>query len=107
MPKFEIYNLHGCAFVDIKHEYMIVGMVSNFYCGILVAALYSEKINGLFKAKSPPVYKCGKWRSGSEIINWAARYLVEYTEAIKATCLPALSIELRSSWSPYRQTCSK
>ena len=52
MKKFEIYNLHGCGFIDIKHEYMIVGMVSNFYCGILVAALYSEKMNGLFKAKS-------------------------------------------------------
>ena len=34
------------------------------------------------------------------MVNWAALYLVENTAAVEATCLPALQVELRISWSP-------
>lgn len=42
----------------------------------------------------------GKWKSGRELVNWAAIYLDEYTEVVEATCKPAPMVEFQSSWSP-------
>ena len=39
----------------------------------------------------------GKWKIGRELFNWAAIYLDEYTEAIKATCKPTPTVEFQSS----------
>ena len=42
----------------------------------------------------------GKWKLGGELVNWAAIYLDEYIEAVKATCKPITMVEFQSSCSP-------
>ena len=42
----------------------------------------------------------GKRKSGRELVNWAAIYLDEYTNAVEATCKPTPTVEFQSSQSP-------